>query len=288
MPLILEGKKVADAVYSNLSLEISLLPFIPKLVFLVAGENAASQTYVRAKAKKCEALGLRSETLVFPQSVSASDLVAKIRQLNEDRDVHGMLVQLPLPSHLSKHSVLWEINPLKDVDGLHPDNAGRLAYGEPRFIPCTPAGILEMLKHYKIQIEGAKAVVVGRSEIVGKPLAQCLLMHNATVTLCHSKTRSLEQECRSADILVVAMDKAKFVGPSFVKEGAAVIDVGIHREGERLVGDVDFEKVSEKVAAISPVPGGVGPMTIAMLMKNLAAAASLQSTITAGKKKLHS
>jgi methylenetetrahydrofolate dehydrogenase (NADP+)/methenyltetrahydrofolate cyclohydrolase len=243
----------------------------------LVGDNAASQTYVQSKTKKCLDLGLRSETLKLNSDLSEEVLIAKILELNANRDVHGILVQLPLPGHLNKLRVLRQISPLKDVDGLHPDNVGRLCQGDPRFIPCTPAGILEILKFYSIPIEGKKVVILGRSEIVGKPAAQLFLSENATVTICHSKTRNLKEECRQADILIAALGKPKYVDPSYVKEGAVVVDVGIHRLDGKLVGDVDFEKVAQKVHAISPVPGGVGPMTIAFLMRNLAQAARLQS-----------
>jgi methylenetetrahydrofolate dehydrogenase (NADP+)/methenyltetrahydrofolate cyclohydrolase len=275
----LDGKKVAEAIYRSVPLEISLLAYIPKLVVILVGEDPASQTYVRSKGKKCQDLGLRSETVNFPASVTEQELVDKIRALNRDREVNGILVQLPLPVHIHKHRVLEEIDPNKDVDGLHSQNLGRLMQGEPRFVPCTPAGVIEILKFYNIPIAGQRAVVVGRSEIVGRPMAQLLVMKDATVTLCHSKTRQLEEETSRADILIVAMGRPKFIGASHVKAGAAVIDVGIHRVGDKLCGDVDFEAVSAKAAFLTPVPGGVGPMTIAMLMKNLCTAAALQTRL---------
>lgn len=274
---ILDGKKVAESIYSKIVLEVSLLPSIPKLSIIIVGEDPASQTYVKSKGKKSEDLGLRSDTIVMPATVSESELISKIHALNKDREVNGILLQLPLPKHLDKAKILKEIDPQKDVDGLHLDNAGRLFQGEPRFIPCTPAGVIEILKFYQIPIEGKKAVVVGRSDIVGKPMAQLLLMHNATVTICHSKTPNLAEETSRADILIAAIGKAKFIKAEHVKEGATVIDVGIHRVDGKLVGDVDFDGVVGKAGNISPVPGGVGPMTIAMLMKNLLVAANLQN-----------
>lgn len=277
MSVILDGKKVAQALYEKVLLDLSLLPSIPKIVFILVGDNAASQTYVQSKTKKCLDLGLRSETVKLAADVSEESLIAKIKSLNEDRDVHGILLQLPLPEHLNKLHVLHQISPLKDVDGLHPDNVGRMMQGDARFVPCTPAGIIEILKYYSLPIEGKKAVVLGRSEIVGKPVAQLLLAHNATVTICHSKTKNLAEETRHADILVAALGKPKFITADYVKDGAIVIDVGIHRVDGKLVGDVDFDLVAPKASAISPVPGGVGPMTIAMLMKNLAQAATLQA-----------
>lgn len=276
MPMILDGKKVAENVYAKLALDLSLLPTVPKIVFILVGSDPASQTYVKSKAKKCLDLGIRSETVQFADTTPEEILVSRIRELNIDADTHGVLVQLPLPAHISRARVVRELNPLKDVDGLHPENAGRLFQGDPRFVPCTPAGILEILKFHSVALEGSHAVIVGRSEIVGKPVSQLLLMQNSTVTLCHSKTKELERHTRSADILIVAMGKLKFVGATMVKEGATVIDVGIHRVDGNFVGDVDFEAVLPKVHAITPVPGGVGPMTIAMLMKNLIQAATLQ------------
>jgi methylenetetrahydrofolate dehydrogenase (NADP+)/methenyltetrahydrofolate cyclohydrolase len=278
MSLILDGKKVAQSIYEKVLLDLSLLPKIPKVVFILVGEDPASQTYVGSKTKKCLDLGLQSETLVLPGNTSEEALIAKINSLNDNKNVHGILVQLPLPPHISKLRVLRSIDPMKDVDGLHPDNVGRLAQGDPRFAPCTPAGILEILKFYAIPIEGSRVVVLGRSDIVGKPAALLMLAQNATVTICHSKTRDLTKEIASADILIAALGKPKFIKAAMVKSGATIIDVGIHRTSEgKLVGDVDFEEVSPKASAITPVPGGVGPMTIAMLMKNLTTAAALQS-----------
>lgn len=273
MHTLLDGKKVAETVYSRLTAEVASLTVRPKIVFIRVGEDPGSKIYVGAKAKQSEKLGLLSETIVFPEDIDQRALCSRIEELNRDNKVHGILVQLPLPKSLDKASVLEMISPEKDVDGLHPDNAGRLMRGEPRFIPCTPAGILEMLKFYHVPVEGARAVVIGRSEIVGRPMAQLLLMHHATVTICHSKTRNLPGEASRADILVVAMGKYHFVGPDFVKEGAVVIDVGQHRVEGKVAGDVDFEKVAPKASLITPVPGGVGPMTIAMLMNNVVMAA---------------
>ncbi len=276
MPLILDGKKVAESLYQKLLLELSMLPVVPKIVFLLVGEDPASQTYVRSKGKKCQDMGLLSETQLLPVTVTEEELVGRIQALNKDKSVHGILVQLPLPAGINKQRVLREIDPRKDVDGLHPENQGRLFQGEPRFIPCTPAGIVEILRFYSIPIEGSKVTVVGRSEIVGKPAAQLMLMNNATVQICHSKTKDLARETSAADILIVAIGKPKFVTKEMVKEGATVIDVGIHRVDGKIVGDVDFENVSQRAGAITPVPGGVGPMTIAMLMKNVTQAASLR------------
>jgi methylenetetrahydrofolate dehydrogenase (NADP+) / methenyltetrahydrofolate cyclohydrolase len=275
-PLILDGKPVAESVYQKLLLEVSLLPIVPRIVFIRVGEDPASQSYVRSKEKRCLELGLRGETIVFPETVSEDELIARILTLNRDKDVNGILVQLPLPKPFNKARVLQSIDPHKDVDGLHPENAGLLLQGKPRFVPCTPAGILEILEFYRIPIEGKRAVVMGRSEIVGRPMAQLLLNHNATVTVCHSKTENLNEELKRAEILVAAIGQPKFVKPHHLSAGVVVVDVGINRVDGKIVGDVDFESVQHSVAAISPVPGGVGPMTIAMLMKNLVSAATLQ------------
>ncbi len=280
MALVLDGKLVAEATYQKLLLEVSLLPVVPKIVLILVGEDPASQTYVRSKSKKCRDLGLHGETVLLPASTTEDELVRRMRELSLERSVHGILLQLPVPRSIDKYRVLDQLDPLKDVDGLHPENMGRLMQGRPRFVACTPAGILEIVRHYQIPIAGRKCVVIGRSEIVGKPISQLLTNHDATVTICHSKTRNLEAEASAADILVVAMGKPRFVGPNFVKEGATVIDVGIHRIDGKLIGDVDFEAVQSKAAAITPVPGGVGPMTIAILMKNLVHAAVLQTSPT--------
>lgn len=274
---LLDGKKVAENVYQKLLLEISLLPSIPKIVFIRVGNDPASETYVRSKGKKCLDLGLRSETIVLPETVSEAELKAKIHALNADKEVNGVLVQLPLPGHLRKDKILHEIDPLKDVDGLHTENAGRLMQGDPRYVACTPAGVLEILRFYQIPISGKKVVVVGRSDIVGKPAALLMLSQDATVTICHSKTQNLERETLQADILIAAIGKPKFFNASHVRDGAVVIDVGIHRVDGKIVGDVDFDSVVTKASAITPVPGGVGQMTIAMLMKNLLHAATLQA-----------
>jgi methylenetetrahydrofolate dehydrogenase (NADP+)/methenyltetrahydrofolate cyclohydrolase len=283
MEILLDGKKVADSVYKKLVLELSLLPSVPKMVVVLVGEDPASETYVRSKTKKCQDLGIHSETKKLPANVSEKDLLSLIDSLNRDKTVHGILVQLPLPNHINKTLVLNSLDPAKDVDGLHPLNAGKLIQGKASVLPCTPAGVIEILKYYSLPIEGKKAVVVGRSEIVGKPMALLLLQENATVTVCHSKTANLAWETEEADILIVALGRKEFIGSEHVKKGAVVIDVGIHRlppneatSGKSLCGDVAFTQVQEKVKAITPVPGGVGPMTIAMLMKNVVSVARNQ------------
>lgn len=274
----MDGKKVAESLYAKTLLDISLLPQVPKLVVILVGQDPASQTYVKSKTKKCLDLGLVGETISLPDTTSEAELLAQIANLNNDKSVHGILVQLPLPKTISKENVIQAIHPLKDVDGLHPENAGRLISDQPRLVPCTPAGVIEMLKFYQIEMEGKRAVVLGRSEIVGKPMALLLLRQNATVTICHSKTQDLPSVTREADILIAAVGRPRFVTADMVKDGAVVVDVGIHREPSGLVGDVDFASVSAKAGYLSPVPGGVGPLTIALLMRNLVTAAGLQAS----------
>ena len=242
---------------------------VPHLVVVRVGEDPASVVYVRNKAKACEACGIRNTTIVLPEETSESALLEKVRSLNADDSVDGILVQLPLPGHISEARVIETIAREKDVDGFHPMNVGALCIGEKGFVSCTPAGIIQLLKRSNIDIEGKECVVVGRSNIVGKPMAMLLLRENGTVTVCHSRTKNLKEVCKRADILIAAVGKPKMIDASYVKEGAVVIDVGIHRnENGKLCGDVDFESVEPICSAITPVPGGVGPMTIAMLMNN--------------------
>ncbi len=273
----LSGKPVAEEIYRKVLLDLSLLEIVPKLVVVLVGEDPGSQVYVRSKRKKCLDLGMLGETLELPKATTEEELIAVIRKLNKDDSVTGILVQLPLPAAIQKKNVFREIAPEKDVDGLNPENVGLLAMGSPRFQPCTPSGVIEILKHYQIPLAGKRAVVLGRSEIVGRPMAQLLLMHDATVTLCHSKTLHLAEETCRADILVVAVGVPQFIKAEHVKKGAAVIDVGIHRTAEGLCGDVDALSVADQAGALTPVPGGVGPMTIAMLMRNVLFAASIQA-----------
>ena len=251
----------------------------PGLAVIIVGEDPASQVYVRNKDRACAELGIYSEVVRMPAAVTKTELLAKIDELNFDKRIHGILVQLPLPEGLHKEEkeILQHIDPAKDVDGFHPVNVGRLALGEPALVPCTPHGCLKMLELAGIPIDGKRAVIVGRSNIVGKPMAQLLLAKNATVTVCHSHTKDLAAVTREADILVAAVGKPKFITADMVKEGATVIDVGINRIApKKLVGDVDFEAVSEVAGAITPVPGGVGLLTVAMLMENVVTAAELQ------------
>ena len=251
----------------------------PGLAVIIVGENPASQVYVRNKHKACTELGFYSEGVELPASTTREELLAEIQRLNNDEKIHGILVQLPLPKELQPYEseVLEAINPLKDVDGFHPVNVGRLVTGQKALVPCTPHGCLRMLELAEIPVEGANAVIIGRSNIVGKPMFHLLLGKNATVTICHSRTKNLAEITRQADILVAAVGKAGFVTADMVKPGAAVIDVGINRIApKKLVGDVDFEAVKEVAGAITPVPGGVGLLTIAMLMQNTVEAARLQ------------
>ena len=250
----------------------------PGLAVIIVGENPASQVYVRNKHKACTELGFYSEGVELPATTTREELLAEIQRLNNDEKIHGILVQLPLPKELQPYEseVLEAINPLKDVDGFHPVNVGRLVTGQKALVPCTPHGCLRMLELAEIPVEGANAVIIGRSNIVGKPMLHLLLGKNATVTICHSRTKNLAEITRQADILVAAVGKAGFVTADMVKPGAAVIDVGINRIApKKLVGDVDFEAVKEVAGAITPVPGGVGLLTIAMLMQNTVEAARL-------------
>ena len=264
----------------------------PKLTAVLVGDDPASAIYVRTTTRTCEGLGIDSETIELPENVSTKDLIGYIDERNTNKGVDGILVQLPLPSGVDTEAVLDNIDPRKDVDGLHPHNVGLLVQGRPRFVPATPGGIMQMLDRRGIEIEGANAVIIGRSEIVGKPMASLLMHRNATVTVCHSRTRDLPAVCRSADILVVAVGRDAMVTKDFVKSGATVIDVGINRveapekglkeDGTpktKLVGDVDFAEAVEVAGAITPVPGGVGPMTIACLLRNTLVAACRQAGI---------
>jgi len=258
----------------------------PSLRVVLVGDHAASASYVRGKRKAAAEVGIASETLRRPATITQDELLTLVEQLNADAAVDGILVQLPLPDHIDSDAVINAIDPDKDVDGFHPENAGRLLIGQPLFVPATPLGIMEMLRRSDVPLEGAEAVVVGRSNIVGKPIAMLLAQRpaNATVTLCHSRTRDLKAHTRRADILIAAVGRPNLITADMVKTGATVIDVGINRvddpsreRGYRLVGDVDFDAVSEKAARITPVPGGVGPLTIAMLLRNTLTAARHQA-----------
>jgi len=255
--------------------ELKLKGITPGLAVVLVGQDPASQVYVNRKKKACEELGIESFPYMLDENTSEEELLALIEKLNADPKVNGILVQLPLPRHINEDKVILAIHPDKDVDAFHPMNVGRIMTGNPVFLPCTPAGIMELIKESGVQVEGKECVVVGRSNIVGKPMAMLLLAANGTVTVCHSKTRDLQQVCRRADILVAAVGKPEFINESFIKPGAVVIDVGINRlENGKLVGDVEFDSASKVAYAITPVPGGVGPMTITMLMQNTVTAAA--------------
>lgn len=252
----------------------------PALAVVLVGEDPASRVYVGGKRRACQALGIDARDHLFPQGLAQADLLALIRALNDDRTIHGILVQLPLPPGIDEDRVIAAVDPAKDVDGFHPENLGRLLAGTPGVLPCTPAGIIEILDHYGVDLKGAEAVVVGRSRIVGKPLAQLLLGRHATVTTCHTRTRDLAAHTQRAEILAVAAGRPAVVTGDMVRPDAVVVDVGVNRLANgKLVGDVDFATVSPRVRAITPVPGGVGPMTIAMLMRNTLDAARRQAGV---------
>jgi len=272
MAQIIDGKLISSQVKDELKAEALLLKeqgIEASLAVIQVGNDPASSIYVRNKKRACEYIGIRSLSYELSENISEEELLSLIDTLNEDDAVNGILVQLPLPKHISEQKVLNRISPKKDVDCFHPENVGKLCLGEAGFLPATPAGVIELLKRYKIDINGKKCVVIGRSNIVGKPMSLLLLRENGTVTITHSRTKDLREVTKEADILVVAIGKPLFVDASFVKEGAVVIDVGIHRDANnKICGDVDYESVATKCSAITPVPGGVGPMTIAMLMQN--------------------
>lgn len=278
MAIIIDGKKVSMEIKDELKEQVAALKIDGRevtLCVILVGNDPASAIYVKNKKKACEYIGIKSLSYELPEFTTEEELLHLIAKLNEDPAVHGILVQLPLPGHISEDRVIQSISPKKDVDGFHPQSVGFLSIGQKGFVSCTPAGIVQLLKRYHIVIEGKECVIVGRSNIVGKPMAMLMLRENATVTICHSKTKNLKEVTRRADILIVAMGKPGFITRDYVKEGAVVIDVGMHRnENDKLCGDVDYEDVLGNVSAITPVPGGVGPMTIAMLMYNCVEAAS--------------
>ena len=272
MAIIMDGKALAVKMQDQLHEKVERLKekewIVPGLVVIMVGDNPASQVYVRNKERAAKKAGFHSQTVKLSESISEEELIEVIEQYNQDPLFHGILVQLPLPNHINEMRILLAIDPKKDVDGFHPMNTGNLWNGRRQMVPCTPAGIMEILREYNVELEGKTAVIIGRSNIVGKPMAQLLLEKNATVTLTHSRTPNLAKVCSKADVLIVAIGRAKFVTEDYVKEGAVVIDVGINRDEEgKLCGDVDFDQVKDKVGMITPVPGGVGPMTITMLME---------------------
>lgn len=270
--IIIDGKKIAAKKRVEIAQEVQKLKDIgvtPGLAVILVGNNQASRTYVTSKQKTCHELGMHSLLIEYPETVSEEELLAKIEELNGDRNIHGILVQLPIPKHIDEIKVIEAISPLKDVDGFHPINIGRMMTGQDAFLPCTPYGVMVLLEESGISIEGKNVVIVGRSNIVGKPSGQLFLNQNATVTYCHSKTKDLKVHTTQADIIVAAVGKANFIKAEHIKPGAVVIDVGINRnEVGKLCGDVDYEEVSKNAGYITPVPGGVGPMTITMLMYN--------------------
>lgn len=282
---IIDGKKISAAERESVAAETaeftSQTGVIPHLAAVLVGDDPASQVYVRNKERACEKCGLRSTLHRLPQQTTQAELLDLVRQLNEDSEVHGILVQLPLPDQLDATEVLDAITPARDVDGFHPENVGLMLQGRPRFLPCTPHGVMKMLEHENVPTAGAHAVIIGRSDIVGKPMGALLIQRgaDATVTTCHSRTKDIAAVTSQADILIAAVGRPEFVTGDMVKPGAVVIDVGINRVDDRLVGDVQYEAAAEVASAITPVPGGVGPMTIAMLLRNTLTAAQ---ALTAG------
>lgn len=284
MATIIDGKAVSAAVKERVKNQIEELKekngVQAGLAVVLVGEDPASKVYVRNKKLACEATGIRSFEYYLPEETTQQQLLDLIDTLNKDKAVNGILVQMPLPKHIDEMTITCAIDPLKDVDAFHPENVGRIMMGIPEFLPCTPAGVMELIKSVGIEVSGKNCVVIGRSNIVGKPQAMLLLKENGTVTICHSRTKNLSEVTKQADILVVAIGKAKFVTADMVKPGAVVIDVGMDRdENGKLCGDVDFNAVKDVAGYITPVPGGVGPMTIAMLMTNTLTAAKIQNNI---------
>lgn len=283
MAELIDGKKVSAKIRQELKQEVQNLKkngITPKLAVIMVGEDKASRVYVKNKSNACNEIGIEYEEFLLSENIKMEKLIKLIKELNNRNDVHGILLQSPIPNHLDIKEAFNNIDPKKDVDGFHPNNVGKLVIGEDSFISCTPYGIIKLLEEYGIQIEGKNAVIIGRSNIVGKPLIQCLLNKNATVTICHSKTKNIQEITKNADILIAALGKAKFVKANMVKKDAVVIDVGINRnELGKLEGDVDFEEVKKYASYITPVPGGVGPMTIAMLMNNVVKAAKKLSNL---------
>lgn len=274
MPHIIDGKLISTQIKDELKKEVADKNIKATLAVIQVGNDPASSVYVGNKKKACAYIGIGSESYELPEETTEEELIALIDRLNADDNINGILVQLPVPKHIDDKKIINRISPLKDVDGFHPESVGNLCIGQSGFVSCTPAGIIELIKRSGITIEGKECVVIGRSNIVGKPMALLLLANNGTVTICHSKTRDLKDVCKRADILIAAVGKPKMITSEYIKEGAVVIDVGIHRmDNGKLCGDVDYDDVYEHVSAITPVPGGVGPMTIAMLMVNCVKAA---------------
>ncbi len=282
MAKIIDGKIISASVKERVKNEVAALNqkgVTVGLAVIIVGEDPASKVYVANKKRACKALGIISEEYALPENTTNEELLQLVNKLNGKSSINGILCQLPLPSHLDEKLIINSISPEKDVDAFHPANVGKIMIGDYDFLPCTPAGVMEMLQYEGIEVEGKNCVVIGRSNIVGKPMNMLLLHKNGTVTICHSKTKNLKEICRTADILVAAVGRPKFVTADMIKEGAVVIDVGINRVDGKLCGDVDFENVNKKASAITPVPGGVGPMTIATLMQNTLTAAKKQNNI---------
>ncbi len=276
MAKLIDGKAISTQVKDECKERIQKENLDVTLAVIQVGNDPASTVYVGNKKKACEYIGVKSLAYELPEETTEEELLEVVEKLNQDDNVHGILVQLPLPSHINEDKVIETISPKKDVDGFHPQSVGALSIGQPGFVSCTPAGIIQLLKRSGVEIAGKECVIVGRSNIVGKPMAMLMLRENATVTICHSRTADLKEVTKRADILIVAIGKPKFITKDYVKEGAVVIDVGIHRnENNKLCGDVDFDDVEPVASAITPVPGGVGPMTIAMLMNNCVEAKGL-------------
>lgn len=269
MAIIIDGKKISAQVKDECKERVAKEGLDVTLAVIQVGDDPASTVYVGNKKKACEYIGIHSLAYELPEETTEKELLELVDKLNADENVHGILVQLPLPPHMDEDKVIQAISPKKDVDGFHPQSVGALSIGQPGFVSCTPAGIIQLLKRSGVEMDGKECVIIGRSNIVGKPMALLMLRENATVTVCHSHTKNLKEVTKRADILIVAIGKPKFITREYVKEGAVVIDVGIHRnENNKLCGDVDFDDVEPVASAITPVPGGVGPMTIAMLMNN--------------------
>ena len=280
MAVIIDGKALAKKIREQLKIECDELKkqgIKPKLSVIMVGDNPASKIYVRNKSRACNEVGIEYQEYLLKEETTQEELLQLIEKLNKDRQTNGILLQSPLPPHLDINEALKKITYLKDVDGFTPSSVGKLCIGQDTFISCTPYGVIKMFEEYQIELEGKEVVILGRSNIVGRPLIQCCLQKNATVTVCHSKTKNLKEHTKRADIIIAAIGKAKFVTADMVKDGVVIIDVGINRNEEgKLVGDVDFEEVEKKASYITPVPGGVGPMTIAMLMNNVIKAAKEQ------------
>lgn len=278
MAKLIDGKLISAQVKDECRERVAKEGLDVTLAVIQVGNDPASTVYVGNKKKACEYIGIHSLSYELPEETTEEELLALVEKLNQDDSVHGILVQLPLPSHIDEDKVIQKISPMKDVDGFHPQSVGALSIGEPRFVSCTPAGVIQLLKRSGVKIDGSECVIVGRSNIVGKPMAMLMLRENATVTVCHSHTKDLKEVTKRADILIVAVGRPRFITREYVKEGAVVIDVGIHRnEDNKLCGDVDFADVEPVASAITPVPGGVGPMTIAMLMNNCVEAKGIQN-----------